>query len=230
MTDLDRWAREIEGVAMLKVWGRRNSSNVQKVMWLVGELNLPHELVPAGGPFGGLSDPKFAALNPNRLVPVVEDNGLAIWESHTIVRYLAARYGGREYWPEDAAERTAFDRWIDWCQSHWQPAFSAGVFWGLYRTPEPERNWRRINQSIALCSELMRIVEGAIKDRPFLAGDRFTIGDIPLGASLYRYFELDIDRPALPAVEAWYARLKARPAYREHVMVPFDDLKGRLSF
>lgn len=223
-------ATELEAAAMLKVWGRRNSQNVQKVMWLIGELHLAHEHVPAGGPFGGLSAPEFGALNPNRLIPVLEDDGLSIWESHTILRYLAARYGGQAYWPEDAGERSSFDRWMDWCQVLWQPAFTTGVFWGFYRTPEPERDWNSINRSIGRCSELMRIVEGVLDDRPFLAGDRFTIGDIPLGASLYRYFELEIDRPALPAVEAWYARLKARPAYREHVMVSFDDLKGRLAF
>lgn len=119
---------------------------------------------------------------------------------------------------------------MDWCQALWQPAFSTGVFWGLYRTPETERDWNSINRSVGLCSELMQIVEGVLKEKQFLAGDRFTIGDIPLGASLYRYFELEIDRPSLPRVEAWYARLKARPAYREHVMVRFDDLKGRLAF
>jgi glutathione S-transferase len=223
-------AGDLEAGPMLKVWGRRNSLNVQKVMWLVGELDLPHEHVPAGGPFGRLSDPEFAALNPNRLVPVIEDDGLAVWESHTILRYLAARYGGEAYWPGDPAARTAFDRWMDWCQALWQPAFSTGVFWGFYRTPEPERDWNGINKSLGLCSELMQIVEDVLETRPFLAGDRFTIGDIPLGASLYRYFELPIDRPALPRVEAWYARLKERAAYRDHVMVPFDDLKGRLAF
>ncbi len=215
---------------MLKVWGRRNSQNVQKVMWLVGELDLAHEHIDAGGSFGRLSEAEFGALNPNRLVPVIQDNGLSVWESHAILRYLAARYGGRRYWPDDAAERSVFDRWMDWCQAAWQPAFLTGVFWGLYRTPESQRDWNSIRRSIGLCSRLMQIVEGVLEERPFLAGDRFTLGDIPLGATLYRYFELEIDRPALPAVEAWYARLKARPAYREHVMIPFDDLKGRLSF
>jgi len=215
---------------MIKVWGRRNSLNVQKVLWLVGELNLPHERVDAGGPFGRLSEPQFGALNPNRLVPVLEDDGLAIWESHSILRYLAARYGGEEYWPADAGARSVFDRWMDWCQAHWQPAFLTGVFWGFYRTPEPGRDWNAIKRSIGLCSELMRIVEADLKERSYLAADRITLGDIPLGTSLYRYFELEIDRPSLPRVEAWYARLKGRPAYREHVMVRFDDLKGRLAF
>ena len=227
---LDLVARWLEVPEMLKVWGRRNSQNVQKVMWLVGELGLPHEHIPAGGPFGRLTDPEFGALNPNRLVPVIEDNGASVWESHAIVRYLAAQYGGPRYWPEEARERSEFDRWMDWGQALWQPAFLTGVFWGFYRTPEPQRDGKAIDRSVARCSELMRIVDRALEDRTYLAGDHFTIGDIPLGATLYRYFELEIDRPSLPRVEAWYDRLKSRAAYREHVMIPFDDLKGRLAF
>lgn len=215
---------------MVRIWGRRNSLNVQKVMWLVGELGLAHEHVSVGGSFGGLSAEAFGALNPNRLIPVLEDGDLAVWESHAILRYLAAQYGGGGFWPDDPAERASFDRWMDWCLAHWQPAFSTGVFWGMYRTPEAQRDWNGIRRSIALCSELMQIVESALGARPYLANDHLTIGDIPLGASLYRYFALDIDRPRLPRVEAWYERLQQHSAYREHVMVPFDDLKGRLAF
>jgi glutathione S-transferase len=215
---------------MLKVWGRRNSLNVQKVMWLVGELGLEHERIDAGGPFGGLGTDEYGALNPNRLVPVLEDGNLAIWESHAILRYLAARHGGARWWPGDPAARSWSDRWMDWCLAHWQPAFSTGVFWGYYRTPEARRDAAAIRRAIAQCAELMLLIEQALADRPYLAGDDLTLADIPLGASLYRYFTLDIDRRRLPAVEAWYARLAARPAFRDHVMVPYDELKGRLAF
>ena len=215
---------------MLKVWGRRNSLNVQKVMWLIGELQLAHEHIPVGGPYGGLAEPRFRMLNPNGLIPVLEDGDLVVWESHAILRYLAARYGGSRYWPPDAGERSAFDRWMDWCQAHWQPAFSTGVFWGYFRTPEADRDWVNVNRAIAQCAELMQIVEHALEGRRFVAGDALTLGDVPIGASLYRYFGLDIARPPLPRVEAWYARLSSRPAYQEHVMAPYDDLKGRLAF
>ena len=215
---------------MLKVWGRRNSQNVQKVMWLVGELGLPHEHIPAGGAFGRLSEPDFGALNPNRTVPVIEDGGVVVWESHAILRYLAAKYGGEAYWPADPGERSQFDRWLDWAQAQWQPAFLTGVFWGFYRTPEHQRDLKAVGRSLARCSELLGLVDRALEGRAYLAGDRFTIGDIPLGSCLYRYFELDIERPALPRVEAWYAALASRPAYQEHVMIPFGDLKGRLAF
>jgi glutathione S-transferase len=215
---------------VLKVWGRRSSQNVQKVLWLVGELGLAHEHVPAGGSFGRLSDPEFRALNPNGLVPVIQDGETAVWESHAILRYLAAQYGGPDWWPPSPAARSFDDRWMDWCQSSWQPAFLTGVFWGFYRTPEDQHDWPRITRSIADCAELMLIVEQALEGRDFLAGEQLSLADIPVGASLYRYFSLDIERPRLPRVEAWYGRLKDRPAFREHVMIPFDELKGRLAF
>lgn len=216
---------------MLKVWGRRNSQNVQKVMWLVGELDLPHEHIPAGGSFGGLDTPEFGAMNPNRLVPVIDDDGLVVWESHAILRYLATRHGGAAWWPDDPGARSHLDRWMDWCQATWQPAFLTGVFWGFYRTPEADRNVRAIAAAVARCTLMMGVVEGVLGDgRPYLAGEQLSLADIPVASSLYRYFELQIERPPLPAVEAWYARLKARPAYQAHVMIPFDDLKGRLAF
>ncbi len=215
---------------MLKVWGRRNSQNVQKVLWLVGELGLAHEHIPAGGAFGRLADPDFGALNPNRTVPVIEDDGVVVWESHAILRYLAGRYGGEAWWPADPGERSLADRWLDWAQAQWQPAFLSGVFWGFYRTPEAQRDSQAVARSVARCTELLQLVERQLEGRAWLTGDRLTLGDIPLGSCLYRYFGLEIERPALPRVEAWYQALTERPAYREHVMLPFDDLKGRLAF
>src|SRR5581483_1811347 len=192
---------------MIKVWGRRNSLNVQKVMWLVGELGLAHEHIPAGGPFGRTQTDEYAALNPNRLVPVIEDGGLAVWESGAIVRYLAARYGGEAWWPAERAQRSWSDRWMDWCLAHWQPAFSTGVFWGFYRTPEPQRDEPAIRRAVAQCAELLELVEQALGAQAYLSGDALSLADIAIGASLYRYFTLEIDRPRLPRIEAWYERL-----------------------
>jgi glutathione S-transferase len=150
---------------MLKVWGRCSAFNVQKVMWVVAELGLPHEHIDVGGAFGGLDDPAFLAMNPHGRIPVIDDAGLVVWESHAIIRYLCARYGSGTLWPRDAAERSFADRWMDWSAT-----------------------------------------------------------------TLYRYLGLDLARPPIPYVEAWYQRLAARPAYREHVMVPFAELRGRLAF
>ncbi|HTI68310.1 MAG TPA: glutathione S-transferase family protein [Caulobacteraceae bacterium] len=215
---------------MLKVWGRRNAQNVQKVMWLVGELGLPHEHIPAGGASGRLAEANFGALNPNRLIPVIEDGTAVVWESHAILRYLAATYGPEWLWPSQAYARSLADRWLDWSQSLWEPAFVTGVFWGYFRTPEPDRDETSVAAALQRCAALIGIAEAVLADRPFLAGQEFSLADIPFGSTLYRYFGVDIDRPPAPNVEAYFARLQGRPAYREHVMIPFADLRGRLAF
>jgi len=213
---------------MLRIWGRRSAFNVQKVLWLVGELQLAHEHISVGGEFGGLDTPEFLAMNPHGRVPVIDDNGTIVWESHAILRYIAARYGQERFWPQDAGLRSEADRWMDWAHTALQPDFLMGVFWGFFRTPEHLRNWPVIQDKLALCSRHFQLLDRILADRPYLCGDAFTLGDIPAGTSLYRYFELDIERPAIPMVEKWYRRLQERPAYREHVMLPFEELRGRL--
>ena len=215
---------------MLKIWGRKNSINVQKVMWAVGELGIAYERIDAGGPFGGLNDPDFVAMNPMKRVPVIDDGGTIVWESHAIVRYLCARYGNGRLWPDDAARRSASDIWMEWTQADLQPGFMNGVFWGFYRTPEARRDWSAIQRNVQRTADLLRILDHHLAERSFVGGDGLTMGDIPPGAQLYRYFNLEIERPSLPHVEAWYERLCSRPAYREHVMVPFDELRGRLAY
>ena len=215
---------------MLTVWGRRNSFNVQKIMWLVGELGIGHEHIAAGGDFGGLETSKFLAMNPHGRVPVIQDGDVVVWESHAILRYLAATYGQGQFWADNPAERSQADRWMDWSQASLQPDFLNGVFWGFYRTPEPLRDRRAVEAKVAFCTAYMRLLNQVLADQPYLGGERLTLADIPAGTVLFRYFGLEIERPSVPNVEAWYARLQERPAYRECVMVPFEDLKGRLAF
>jgi len=215
---------------MLKVWGRRSSANVQKVLWLVGELDLPHTHVPAGGDFGGLDDPAFRALNPHGKVPVIDDGGVVVWESHAILRYLAAVHGADRFWAADPAVRAPIDGWMDWAQTALQPAFLTGVFWGGYRTPEAQRDVGAVARALDRTVACLAQVDRLLADRPFVGGETLSLADIAIGTHLYRYFELEIDRPDLPRLAAWFERLKARAAYREHVMVPFGDLKGRLAF
>jgi glutathione S-transferase len=212
---------------MLRIWGRRSSFNVQKVLWLAAELGLSYEHAPVGGDFGGLDTAEFRTLNPHGRIPVLQDGDLAVWESHAILRYLAARYGRGRFWSDDPGDRAPVDGWMDWAQTALQPAFLGGVFWGYYRTPEAERDWPAIRSSLAATTGLFRLLDGVLSNRPFLAGDRLTLADITAGANLYRYFELEIERPPLPNLEGWYSRLQARSAYRDHVMVPFDALKGQ---
>jgi glutathione S-transferase len=215
---------------MLTVWGRRSSFNVQKVLWLIEELHLPHDHIPAGGSFGGLDTPAFRAMNPHGRVPVIRDGDAVVWESHAILRYLAARHGDGDLWPQDPADRAYIDGWMDWSQTALQPDFLNGVFWGYYRTPEVLRDWPAIRRSLDRCAAHFRLLDDVLAAQPFLTGDRLSLADIPTGTSLYRYFELDLDRPDLPNVTAWYQRLRQRPGYRAHVMIPFDELRGRLDY
>jgi glutathione S-transferase len=227
---------------MLTVWGRRSSFNLQKVMWLVGELQLEHRHIELGGQFGGLDTPEFLAMNPHGRIPVIEDRGhsrskngvasarLVVWESHAILRYLAGRHGGKSLWPDDPAERSFVDRWMDWSATTLQPAFLTGVFWGFYRTPEAQRDMRAVKRSIGHCAQLFSLLDRHLSDRAYMLGDALTLADIPAATNLYRYFNLEIERPSIPNVEAWYRRLQERPAYRRHVMVPFQDLFGRLDY
>jgi len=215
---------------MLKVWGRASSFNAQKVLWLLDELSLPYEHIPAGGRYGRLDEPAFRAMNPHGRVPVLEDDGLAIWESHAILRYLAAKYSAGRFWSEDPGTRSRADRWMDWSQTTLQPDFLTGVFWGYYRTPDAQRDWPAINRSIARCADHFRLIDSLLTTRPFLLGEALTLADIPIATSLYRYFELDIERPAIPNLRAWYDRLEQRPAYRDRVMLAFDELRGRLAY
>ena len=220
---------------MLKVWGRRSSFNVQKVMWLIGELGLAHRHIDAGGGFGGLDAPQFLAMNPHGRVPVISDDAATVWESHAILRYLAALYfdqnsGGGQFWSDDPAARARVDGWMDWSQTSLQPDFLNGVFWGFYRTPEDKRNWPAIRAALARCAGHFQKLDRLLQDRSFLLGDALSLADITAGTSLYRYFELEIERPQLPQVERWYRTLQQRAAFAEHVMIPFGELRGRLDY
>ncbi|HYY38767.1 MAG TPA: glutathione S-transferase [Xanthobacteraceae bacterium] len=215
---------------MLTVYGRKSSFNVQKVMWLIGELGLVHEHVELGGAYGGLDTPEFRAMNPHGRVPVVDDNGTIVWESHAILRYLAACYNRGQFWSEDAAQRSLSDRWMDWSQSTLQPDFLNGVFWAYYRTPAPQRDMAAVDEKVRRCGQHFLLIDSILAGRQFLLGQQLSLADIAIGTSLYRYFNIDIARPALPNVEQWYGVLQARPAYRAHVMVPFEQLRGRLAY
>jgi len=196
-------------------------------MWAMAELGLEYEHLEVGGRFRGLETPRFLALNPNGRIPVLEDNGLAIWESHTIIRYLAATYGAGSLWPSDPRVRSLADRWMDWMLATLQPEFMK-LFWGFFRTPEKHRNVNLIEAAMTQCEKHFAVLDAHLQGRAFVAGENFSMGDIPAATSLYRYFEMGISIPELPNVCAWYERLSARPAYRVGVLVPFEDLRGRV--
>lgn len=204
---------------MITVWGRKNSINVQKAMWTIGELGLAHERHDVGGQFRGNDTPDYLAMNPNGLVPTVRDGDLVLWESNAIVRYLAAKHSAGRLWPAAPEERALADRWMDWQATTLHRDMTV-VFWGLIRTVPEERDMRAITASTQELGRLWSILDAHLATRSYVGGDDFTMGDIPPGAACYRYLHLPIERPHLPHLESWYGRLQQRPAFREHVMVP----------
>ncbi|MDG2332835.1 MAG: glutathione S-transferase family protein [Myxococcota bacterium] len=215
---------------MLKLWGRASAINVQKAMWAVGETGLPHERIDVGGKFGGLDEPDYVAKNPNRRVPTLEDGELILYESGAIVRYLAAKYSPEELWSQDENERALIDQWMEWTVSTLYPDFIA-LFWLVFRTPVANRDAKRIAAVNAAANKSYQILDNHLAHREFLVGDRFTAADIPAGMTLYRYFEMkEIDLLDLPNLRRWYAALCERPAYQTHVMLDFEELRGRLDF
>ena len=211
---------------MLTVWGRRTSVNVQKVMWAVAELGLAHKRIDAGGPFGGLDTKAFAELNPNRLVPVIEDEtGFRLYESNAIVRYLARTHGWGTLSPSDEHHRAFADQWMDWSITTLYPDVISTLFLALVRTPIQDRNPSTIDAAAKRAGEKLAILDAQLADRPFILGDTLTMADIAVGSQMFRYFTLDIPRPPLANVEAWYRRLAARRAYQDHVMVDYQAMK-----
>jgi glutathione S-transferase len=210
---------------MLKIWGRTNSLNVQKVMWTVGELGIAHERVDAGGKFGGLDQPGYLAMNPNSKIPTVEDNGVIVWESNACVRYLSARYGEGVLWDPDPGVRADADKWMDWMQTALAPDFY-DLFWNVVRLPDARKNPEAAAEAAQRLRGHYAVVERQLGDKPFMVGERLSMADIVIGATLYRYYEMPIDHPGLGGIHAWYHRLKDRPAYRHHVMVSFEALRG----
>jgi glutathione S-transferase len=204
---------------MLKVYGRNNSVNVQKVMWVIGELGLAHERVDAGGKFGKNSEDWYLKMNPMGRVPVLDDNGFILWESHTIVRYLAARHSPDELYPDDLQVRAEAEKWMDWKLGFLQPAMHE-AFWGLIRTPADQRDNDKIAASSKESARLFTILDRHLQGRDYVAANHMTIGDIPIGAAAYRWYGLDVEHPDLPALKAWYNRLTKRQAFEDHVMLP----------
>jgi glutathione S-transferase len=211
---------------MITLWGRSNSINVQKALWALGELGLAFEHIDAGGDAGGLDAPAFRAMNPHGRVPVLRDGGRAIWESNTIVRYLFAAYGDATLSPREPLPRAACEAWMDWTCATLQPAIM-GLFWSWYRTPEPRRNAALNARFIAESAAAIRMLDSWMASRPFVAGDAFSMADVPAGTLMHRYFNLAVERPEAPAIGAWRARLAEREPYRLHVMRDFSELFGR---
>lgn len=204
---------------MLKIWGRTNSINVQKVLWCCTELGLPYERIDAGMQFGVNNTPEFRAMNPNGLVPLIDDDGFVLWESHTIVRYLARKHGLGTLCPADLHAAADADRWMEWYSTtlwnHMKP-----VFWILVRTPPEKRNMTEVEDNRKKLAGYLEMADAHLKNNDYLAGSRFTIGDIPLAVLAQRWFNLPIERPAMPHYERWFRTVSRRPGFQQHCAAP----------
>lgn len=205
---------------MLTIWGRLNSHNVKKVAWLAQEICLPHRRIDMGGPFG--FTPEYLAMNPNRMIPSISveggpDDGLMLWESNAILRYLAASHAPH-LWPADPAVRALADRWMDW-QFHFADA-QRDSFLGYVRHAPQARNLEAIAASAKAAEAMMAILDTELARQPWLTGAGFGIADVAMGVFAHTYFSLPVERPALPALADWYQRLRQRPGFADQVMIP----------
>jgi glutathione S-transferase len=202
---------------MLIIWGRPNSHNVKKVVWMAEEAGIIHERRDIGGSFGFTED--YLQKNPNRLIPTIEHHGFILWESNAILRYMAAQFAG-ELWPTDLEKRASADRWMDWQFSY--ADVQRDAFLNLVRKAPADRDIAAIAASAKATGEMMGILDTALANQPWLSGDDFGIGDIPMGVYVHTWYSLDIERPDRPHVAAWYEKLKERPGYASTVMIPLN--------
>ncbi|GAA0774417.1 glutathione S-transferase [Roseibium denhamense] len=206
---------------MIKVHGRITSANVQPVIWCLSELGVPFERLDVGGPFGGNDTPEYLKMNPLGLVPVLEDNGHAISEAATILRYLMRQYGDH---PGDPMAAARIERWADMSRQHIYVPLIPTIFIQMVRTTADARNQAAVDGAVAALKTSMTIVQDLITDG-IIGGESLNLADYQIGALLYRYYELDFERADLPGLRSYYQRLCDRPAYREAVMVEFAHMK-----
>jgi glutathione S-transferase len=214
---------------MNKLYGRVTSFNVQKILWLLDELQLPYEHIELGGRFGGLNSKEFSQINPMKKVPVLIDDNNSIWESHTILRYLIAKYGNDNWYPDCPYQRSLYERWLDWSQVIFQPAFM-GTFWGFYRMPESSRDMVQINKDLTLCLSCLQSIEQQLLSTDYLGRDSISLADIVVGAVLYRLTSQGLPVHLPTKVNLWYQKLCKRAGYQQWIMSDFSELKARETY
>ena len=205
---------------MLEVWGRKNANQVIQVLWALSELGVEYKRHSIGTESGDLETAEYKSLNPNSKIPTIRDNGFVMWESHAIILYLAKEYGLGGLYPKDSQKAAISDQWMTWSTDSFMGTFFP-VFWQLVRTEEKDRDYLKIAEMAKQSSDILKVLDDHLVSNNFVAGSEFTFGDIPLGVLIHKYFVLDIERPQLSVVEAWYERLSERPAFKEHALQPF---------
>lgn len=204
---------------MLRIWGRLSSINVQKVAVCANELGLAYERVEAGGKFGVVGTPAYQRMNPNALVPTIEDGDFVLWESNAIVRYLSRAHGAGGLWPDDPRRAADADRWMDWQATTLTPAMG-DAFVQLIRTPAEQRDLRLVDASVAKTEPRMAILDAHLAERAYVAGATLTAGDIPLACAAHRWLGLPCERTPRPNVQRWLDGLRERPAFAQVLTLP----------
>jgi glutathione S-transferase len=207
----------------LRIWGRANSVNVQKVLWCLSELDLVYERIDAGMAFGRNRDPDYLAMNPNGRVPTLVDGDFELWESNSIMRYLVSAYRpDSPLYPQEPKRRAAVDRWLDWTLSTVQPV-DRPVFWALVRTPVEQRDMVAIQKDADAEAVQWRIADAQLATRRFIEGDDFTLADIALGAYARRWFGVEgVTKPALPHLQRWFTQFASRPGFQRFIAPPMS--------
>ena len=204
---------------MLTIWGRKNSINVQKVLWCCAELELKFERIDAGMEHGVNNTPEYREMNPNGLVPTINHDGFILWESHAILRYLSGIHGLGTLWPGSPRAFAEADRWMEWYNTtlwlNLRP-----VFWNLVRVAPEKRDMGLVNESIKRLTANFEIADAHLATRLYFGGKDFTMGDIPMGVAAFRWFNLPIDRPQLKNLHAWFGRIMQRSAFKTHCAAP----------
>ena len=199
---------------MLKVYGRPNSINVRKALWMLDEVGEKYEREDWGRGYRSTDDPEFRKINPVGVVPVIDDGSFRLRESNAIVRYLAEKHGRADLYPKDLRTRATLEAWMDWASTDFANGMRP-VFHGLV-----VKNPAYVNQVEAGAKEWagqMQVLEQHLAaSNPYVMGSSFTVGDIPVGLVVNRWYSIDFKKPEFKAVAAYYDRLTERPAYRKN--------------
>jgi len=214
---------------MLSLWGRVNSSNVQAVRWCLAELGIEYERIDAGFVYGVTNTDEYRRMNPNGTVPTIKDGDNApLFETGAILRYLANTYAPDCFWPEKPAQRAFVDMWAEWAKINVAMQFTTPLFWPLVRVPVARRNYKEISAANKVLEGSLRIADERLASAQFLASNELTLADIQFGHTLYRYYDIDLERAAFKHIRRYYTALTERSTFRDTVMLPYDDLRDTL--
>ncbi|MDR0219140.1 MAG: glutathione S-transferase family protein [Enterobacteriaceae bacterium] len=206
---------------MLTVWGRKNSSNVKKVLWCLEELKVPYQQIDIGGKFGGLNDPEYLRLNPNGVIPCLQDDDFVLWESNVIVRYIVEKSGKNILHPTNIKEKYNIEKWMEWVSCNlFFPIKQLMI--NLVRTPEAQRDQKVISQALTEIEKLLKIADEALSQQTYLSGEKFGMADIALAPFVYPWVNVVTERPSLPNLERWYQLMTERPAFQKIVMIEIN--------